>query len=175
MTNEIYIEENIKFKILGFLINLILIFGLVFVPEPESIQIPAWYTKMDLYLTILLSIPLVWQIRALFRKTGLKLHALGLEENMTHIKSQNFLWSEIVSIRFMKVSFLKYILIYIKDPASHFKKQNFYKRFGMKWNLKKYGTPIKIPIHAINKTPQEILDVIVGYTKSLTDKKLETP
>ncbi|MES2769826.1 MAG: STM3941 family protein [Bdellovibrionota bacterium] len=168
MINDVYIQENLKHKIFGFLINLFLIFGLLCIPESDMIpKMPGWYDQLDLYLTIVLSIPLIWQTYMLFKKTGLKLNSQGIEENMSQMNVQKFSWNEIVSVKFMKIFFLKYILIYITDPASYLKKQKFYRRIPMLSNYKKLGTPIKIPIHAIDKTPQEIANIISEYTNSL--------
>lgn len=169
MQSEVYIQENLKHKILGVALNAFLVFGLLCVPESEMIpQLPSWYNQLDLYLTIVLSIPLVWQIYKLFKKTGLKLNPQGIEENMSQMNVQKFSWPEIVNIKFMKIFFLKYILIYITDPAAYLKKQRFHRRISMLSHYKKLGTPIRIPIHAIDKTPQEIADIISQYTTSLT-------
>lgn len=151
---------------MGVALNAFLIFGLLCVPESEMIpQMPSWYNQLDLYLTIVLSIPLAWQVYMLFQKTGLKLSPQGIEENMSQMRTQKFLWNEIVNIKFMKIFFLKYILIYITDPSSYLKKQKFFRKIPMLSHYKKLGTPIKIPIHSINKTPQEIANIISEYTK----------
>ena len=170
MATEIFIKENIKYKVLSFAINLFLIFGLLFVPESDSLpHFPDWYNQIDMYLTVLLSFPLVFQLHSLFKVTGLKLQSQGIEDH-TGRKAQTFLWNEIVSIRFMKMYFLKYILIYVKDPIPYIQKQNAFKKITLKSNLKKFGTPIKIPIHSIDKTPQEILNLILDYSKSISDQ-----
>lgn len=169
--HTVFIEEKFKLKITGLLINLVLIFGLLLVPESEMpVHLPAWYNQLDLYLTLILGIPLIWQTHAVFRKTGLKLDSQGIEENIG-FKTEKFLWNEIVNIRFMKIYFLKYILIYIQDPKSYMEKQSAFRKLSMKSHLKRFGTPIRIPIHAINKSPQDIANIISEYTKSLMQGK----
>lgn len=164
---EIFIQEKFKLKVLGFIANLILIFGLLFVPESEMpVHLPSWYNQLDLYLTIFLSIPLIWQFHALIRKTGLKLDQQGIEENIG-FKTEKFMWNEVVNIRFLKIFFLKYILIYIADPKPYISKQNFYRKISLQNNMKRFGTPIKVPIHAIDKSPQEIANIISEFTKNL--------
>lgn len=169
MTNEVFIEEPTKRKVSIFLINAFLIFGLLFIPSDSELlpQMPSWYNQLDLILTVILGVPLLWQLRSLFIKTGLKLTTEGIEINTNPYRVQRFHWSEIANIRFMKISFLKYMLIYISDPHSYYKKQNIFRRLWMKSDIKRFGTPIKIPIHNINRTPQEIALMISEYTKGL--------
>lgn len=165
---EIYIEETPKFKLIAFLINLFLVFGILFIPEFESgPHLPEWYNKIDFYLSLVFAVPLVWQTRMLFTKTGLKLSPAGIEENTSQIQPRQFAWKHISNIKFMKMFFLKYVLIYIDDPVMYMKNQIFYKRFFMQANLKKFGTPIKIPIHSIDKPLPEIAKIVDNYLQTL--------
>lgn len=165
---EIYIAETLKFKFIAFLINIFLVFGILFIPTFESRpHLPGWYNQIDFYLSLIFAVPLVWQTRMLFTKTGLKLSPTGIEENMSQIHPQQFYWKQISNIKFMKMYFLKYVLIYIDDPLSYIKSQKFYRRFFMQANLKRFGTPIKIPIHSIDKPLPEIANIVSQYVNEL--------
>ncbi len=170
MDNEIYIEEPLKSKLIAFGINLFLIFGLLFIPADSELlpELPNWYNQLDLYLTVVLTIPLLWQFRSLIKKTGIALSTHGIKISTNPMRDQSFSWKEITNIKFIKIFFLKYILIYIREPEVYLEKQNIFRKILMKSDIQKFGTPVKIPIHNISKTPHEIAQIISDYTKRLS-------
>lgn len=172
MTTEIFLKENITRKLVALAANLFLIFGLWLIPDNDALpHMPSWYNQIDYYLTLILALPLLWQLWRLFKNTGLTFNEKGVEENLSTLKLQKYSWNEITSIRFMKTFFLSYMLIYLADPMPHVKSKNIYKRLALMANLNKFGTPIKIPVHGIDKSIQEISAILSSYTADLAVKQ----
>jgi len=167
---NIFFEEDRKLKYLIFAANLFLVVGLPFVPSPDIgtlFKVPHWLSDVNDGLSLVLAIPMVYQIPSLFRKTGLRVSVTGITENLSTFRENHFPWSEMVKIRMARIWFMKYLLIDVLEPQAYIEKQNTLHRWTMKADLKNFGTPVKIPIHTLQKTPQEILNTIFEVHQKL--------
>jgi hypothetical protein len=161
--NETFFPEKPELKYGFFALNALLVVGLALVPTPDISFFPStphWLEKANDILSILLAIPLVYQIPHLFRKTGLKISEDGIWENLSTFRDNQFGWHEMIRIRFARVLFMKYLLIDIREPQKYIQRQNILHKWPMRGDMKNFGTPMKIPIYTLDKKPEEILFAI---------------
>ncbi len=156
MSPTTYFQEKLAFKLISFLINVLLIFGFLLFPASEIPNMPEWLNQLDIYISLVLVGPLTYQLFRVFQKTGLTVSHEGIEENILRYKTNAYTWQTITQIKTLKILYWSYLLIEIKDPQGFIKEQNIFFRLPAVYNFKRYGTPIKIPIHN-TRTPLNVV------------------
>lgn len=152
-----YIESK-KHKVKALALNILLVFGLLWIPTPDSLQMPTALEKLDLYLTVLFSIPLVIQAAHIFKKTHIIFNSNGMEENISLSKTQIIPWADAQGIRFCKLFFQTYLLVDLKEPQKWFEKKSFFQKLKGRANFNRTKTPLHIPIGNLNVKPQKIIE-----------------
>ncbi|MEI9933816.1 MAG: STM3941 family protein [Ferruginibacter sp.] len=79
-----------------------------------------------------------------FHNPGIIINEEGIVDNSTIISKRLIRWTEIKDYSAVKTENKKFMLLFIDDPEHFLKEANRFAKFQMKWNMRKYKTPIRI-------------------------------
>lgn len=145
--------------------NVLLIFGFLLFPTSDLPNMPLWLSKIDLYITVIFIVPLTYQLIRVFQKTGIKISQEGIAENILRHKNHQYEWSTITKIGTLKIFFWRYLLVYIANPKDYIKQQNIFFKMTSFFNFKRYGTPIKVPIHNLNTSFESLIAALSEHAR----------
>lgn len=153
-------KETKKLKCLSFLLNFILVFGLIWLPVPTQIEMPGALKQLDLYLTIIFGIPLFIQLRSIFKDTGFSVDNFGFQLNIPPYNAQTIPWEQIQGLRFFKFFRMTYLLIDLKDSKQWLSEKRGFQKVRLLWIQRQFKTPIQVPLNHFKEKPIKIVELI---------------
>jgi hypothetical protein len=95
------------------------------------------------------------------KKPGLIIDQKGIMDNSSGLASGQILWTDIERISVVEVYRQKLIMLEVKNPKEYIDRQkSVFKRKGMEWNLKMYGSPISLTSNGLKISFENLLQSI---------------
>jgi hypothetical protein len=163
MSEAIFFELKSK-KIKSFIMNFILVYGLLFFELPGQENLHASLHKLDLILSVIFGVPLAFQFFGIFKPTFLKIDRAGLTENIT-LQQTKLRKEDITGYRFIKLLFTYYVIVDIKNPTKYIRSQKLWKKWISWYNYKQIKSPIKISVSRLDHSVEEIYESIKKVQK----------
>lgn len=97
--------------------------------------------------------------RMFSKKQGLVIDKHGMTDNSSASSAGLIAWSDIESIRVLKIYNQKMILLKVSNPMDYINRQTSrFKRKGMEMNYKMYGSPLIIATNSLKISHKELLE-----------------
>ena len=93
-------------------------------------------------------------------RPGLVINSNGIFDNSSAIGGQLINWKDITGFDIIQIRSTKFLLVYVNNPKDYLNKANSFKRFWMRLNEKKFGTPLSISSNSLEYNFDELLNII---------------
>jgi hypothetical protein len=101
------------------------------------------------------------------KKPGLVIDHSGITDNSSAVAVGHIPWSEITHIATANVMKQAFLIVIIKNPREYVVKQTgFFKRKGMEYNLKNYGSPVSISATTLSCSIGELQNLVYSRLKA---------
>lgn len=173
MSDTVTINFSIKRKLLLLFLNLgFILLGLFLLIKanelkPFSMVSSVWIVRIAgatgiLYFGILL----ISYFKIIFRKDALVIDKDGIVENSSFNGVGRIYWSQISEIKRLDAGPVHYILIFVKEPDALIRENgNWFERWHLRNNLKRYRTPIVISMIWLHIYIDELESLLRNYLK----------
>lgn len=104
-------------------------------------------------------------IKLFDKKPGLIIDQEGITDNTTVSPVGLILWNDITKIEVKKINSINILLIYLQNPTDYISKANWINRFGLKNNMKTYGTPVTITSLGMQCSFKELTNLVLESYK----------
>lgn len=148
------VDFNLKRKLLLFFINTGFIFGGIFLIiiyidfKPFWVIKSAWILRVvGLASIVYFGLIFIANLKIFCRKAALIIDRDGIVDQASFIGVGRIVWSQITEIKAHDEGPVSYILVYVDEPVSLIEKNgNFFERWHLRNNFKRYRTPVAIPL-----------------------------
>jgi hypothetical protein len=148
--------------------------GLWLVISPPSTKNTDWLNRSIIAIVgysalIFFGLCAFYLVRKLLdKKPGLIIDDMGLVDNSSGLSVGQILWTDIENISVIEIHRQKLIMLHVTNPQHYIDRQtSIFKRKGMQFNNKLYGTPLSITSNGLKISFDKLLSL-------LTDKLRES-
>jgi hypothetical protein len=93
-------------------------------------------------------------------KPGLIINDDGIFDNSSAVSGHLIKWKDIIGIEIGLIRSTKFLLIFVNNPEYYLNHSNRFKRFWMRMNEKKYGTPLSISANSLQLNIDKLIEMI---------------